>query len=194
MQFGKEAIRGFSWKISVVKKWLWLRKRLWSNLVKSANYPTNFPIFIEEINLKACGILPNPRLVKESRKTSKSLKDVPAPHRPSLSINAYDRLRVINCSSLFEAFQPFVPNAHFLYPLKTFENLRVFCFLGLDKGCIGNEWVNLTWNMSSIIYITQKTLKQQKNEAYDKKLTKMKDNFCTDLSCEIFTRIFLGEL
>ena len=38
---------------------------------------------------------------------------------------------------------PFVSNAPFLYPLKTSENLTVFwCFQGVEKGCIGNEWVN----------------------------------------------------
>ena len=37
---------------------------------------------------------------------------------------------------------PFVPNAPFLYPLKTSENCKVFwCFQGVEKGCIGNEWV-----------------------------------------------------
>ena len=40
-------------------------------------------------------------------------------------------------------FNPFVPNAPFLYPLKTSENLKVFwCFQGVEKGCIGNKWVN----------------------------------------------------
>ena len=39
-------------------------------------------------------------------------------------------------------FNPFVPNAPFLYPLKT-ENRKIFwCFQGVEKGCIGNEWVN----------------------------------------------------
>ena len=39
-------------------------------------------------------------------------------------------------------FSPFVPNAPFLYPLKTSENLAVFwCFQGVEKGCIVNEWV-----------------------------------------------------
>ena len=38
---------------------------------------------------------------------------------------------------------PFVPNASFLYPLKTLENLKVFWyFQGVEKGCIGNKWVN----------------------------------------------------
>ena len=42
-----------------------------------------------------------------------------------------------------EFFDPFVPNAPFLYPLKTLENRKVFCcFQGVEKGCIGNEWVN----------------------------------------------------
>ena len=30
---------------------------------------------------------------------------------------------------------PFVPNAPFLYPLTT-------CFERVEKGCIGNKWVN----------------------------------------------------
>ena len=33
-------------------------------------------------------------------------------------------------------FNPFVPNAPFLYPLKTSENL---CFQGVEKGCVGNK-------------------------------------------------------
>ena len=41
-------------------------------------------------------------------------------------------------------FNPFVPNASFLYPLKISENLSVSrCFQWIEKGCIGNEWVKL---------------------------------------------------
>ena len=41
------------------------------------------------------------------------------------------------------SLKPFVYNAPFLYPLKASENLKVFwCFQGVEKGCIGNEWVN----------------------------------------------------
>ena len=37
---------------------------------------------------------------------------------------------------------PFVSNEPFLYPLKTSENREDFwCFQGLEKGCIGNDWV-----------------------------------------------------
>ena len=36
---------------------------------------------------------------------------------------------------------PFVPNAPFLYHLKISENLTVFCFQGVQKECIGSEWV-----------------------------------------------------
>ena len=43
---------------------------------------------------------------------------------------------------------PFVPNAPFLYPLKTSENLTVFCFQGVEKGCIRNEWVNSNHNIA----------------------------------------------
>ena len=42
-----------------------------------------------------------------------------------------------------QEFNPFVPSAPFLYPLKTLENRKVFwCFQGVEKKCIGNEWVN----------------------------------------------------
>ena len=35
-----------------------------------------------------------------------------------------------------------VPNSPFLYPLKHRKTLTVFwCFQGIEKGCIGNEWV-----------------------------------------------------
>ena len=38
---------------------------------------------------------------------------------------------------------PVVPNAPFLYPLKTSENLTVFWrFQRVEKGWIGKEWVN----------------------------------------------------
>ena len=37
----------------------------------------------------------------------------------------------------------FLPNAPFLYPLKTSENFRVFWyFQGIEKVCIGNKWIN----------------------------------------------------
>ena len=35
----------------------------------------------------------------------------------------------------------FVPNATFLYTLKTSENNKVLCFWGVEKGCTGNELV-----------------------------------------------------
>ena len=42
---------------------------------------------------------------------------------------------------------PFVSHAHFLYTLKTSENLKVFWrFQGVEKGCIGNKWVNFSMN------------------------------------------------
>ena len=36
---------------------------------------------------------------------------------------------------------PFAPNAYFLFPLKTSENRKAFCFHGVEKGCIENIWV-----------------------------------------------------
>ena len=39
---------------------------------------------------------------------------------------------------------PFFPNVPFLYPLKT--NHKVFCFQGVEKGFLGNEWVNMCYS------------------------------------------------
>ena len=40
-------------------------------------------------------------------------------------------------------FNPFVPNAPFLYPLKISENRKVLrCFQGVEKRCIGKKWLN----------------------------------------------------
>ena len=46
-----------------------------------------------------------------------------------------------NVSPFSNIFSPFVPNALFLYPLKTSENLKFSCFQGVEKGCIGNKSV-----------------------------------------------------
>ena len=44
-------------------------------------------------------------------------------------------------------FNSFLPNAPFIYPLKTSENLTVFwCFQEVEYGCIGNEWVKNLYN------------------------------------------------
>ena len=50
---------------------------------------------------------------------------------------------------IFLFINPFVPNAPFLYPRKTSENLKVF--QRVEKGCIGNEWVNFN-SKWSILY------------------------------------------
>ena len=48
---------------------------------------------------------------------------------------------VIHFLDFFQSFfNPFVFNAHFLYPLKTSENRKVL--QEVEKGCIGNKWVN----------------------------------------------------
>ena len=40
-----------------------------------------------------------------------------------------------------EILNPFVSNGTFLYPVKTSEN-RLLCSQGMEKGRIGNEWVD----------------------------------------------------
>ena len=45
---------------------------------------------------------------------------------------------------------PFAPNAPFLYSMKTSENR----FHGLEKGCIGSEWVKLFSQSFSLVALT----------------------------------------
>ena len=47
----------------------------------------------------------------------------------------------LNLKKVRGTIDPFVSNAPLLYPLKTSENRKVFCFQGVEKGCIGNKWV-----------------------------------------------------
>ena len=55
----------------------------------------------------------------------------------------YEKFKFLQNGELIQ-INPFVLNIHFLYPLKTSENLTVFCcFQGVEKGCIRNKWVNL---------------------------------------------------
>ena len=49
-------------------------------------------------------------------------------------------LEILKLGSIFN---PFVPSSSFLLPLKTIENFTVlWCFQGVEKGCIENQWVN----------------------------------------------------
>ena len=56
-------------------------------------------------------------------------------------------IRIIRHKSKYvNMSNPFVPNARFLYPLKTSENPEVFwCFQGVEKGCVENEQVKKIW-------------------------------------------------
>ena len=48
-----------------------------------------------------------------------------------------------------KVLNPFVPNAPFLYPLKTLENFTVFwCLRGKRKVALGKNWLILIWNCS----------------------------------------------
>ena len=65
----------------------------------------------------------------------------------------YNKIRgfkIFSVTYFFLQTNPFVPNAPFLYPLKTSENLKVFwCFQGVEKRCIGNKWVKLLFRHRS---------------------------------------------
>ena len=53
-----------------------------------------------------------------------------------------DLSEVLMCEFHVDYINPFVPTAPFLYPLKTSEHFTFFwCFQGVEKGYIGNEWV-----------------------------------------------------
>ena len=65
-----------------------------------------------------------------------------------------------NKFNILEPFNPFVSNAPFLYTQKTLVNLTVFwCFQEVEKGCIGNKWVNLKGTQKSLIAFIRGYLK-----------------------------------
>ena len=98
----------------------------------------------------------------------------------NLKTNQSNQNSIISIGWFYESFHklhskillnPFVPNATFLYPLRTSENLTVFCFQRVEKECIGNEimlhrsvpqklMVNLLENTSILLYVkfTSRTL------------------------------------
>ena len=51
----------------------------------------------------------------------------------------------------WSSINPFVPNALFLYPLKT-------SFQRVEKGCIGNKWVNAELIIAALKFVISKTL------------------------------------
>ena len=52
--------------------------------------------------------------------------------------------------SLNWVLNPFVPNVFFLYPLKTSEKRK---FQGLQKGFIGNKWVQLSLSWGTVSHV-----------------------------------------
>ena len=54
----------------------------------------------------------------------------------------YEFVKFQHIYSWKDTFNPFIPNPPFIYPLKTSENRKVLCFQEVEKGCIGNEWIN----------------------------------------------------
>ena len=64
----------------------------------------------------------------------------------SAMMKLYDASEYLHFQKIFN---PFVPNVPFLYPLKTSEKLTVFwCFQGVEKGCIANEWFKVVLSPS----------------------------------------------
>ena len=47
--------------------------------------------------------------------------------------------------TFINSLKPFVPNAPFLYPLKTLENWKFFYFQGVEKGSLGTNSLKLNW-------------------------------------------------
>ena len=93
-----------------------------------------------------------------------------------------ERIKVISVQKDFEKFptdvkllfgalyfeylnliNPFVPNAPFLFPVKTSENLKVFWrFQGVEKLCIGNKWVN--YSLATILIYEAPTVRNTKKK------------------------------
>ena len=69
-----------------------------------------------------------------------------------------------------ESINPFLPSAPFLYPLKTSGNRKVFyCFQGVEKGYIGNEWINVRTLKNTQHFQQVSARKQQTSHIYQMK-------------------------
>ena len=70
------------------------------------------------------------------------LKILNEQNKPFPSFSLF-RNTIRRISLFYIIFNVFVPNPPFLYPPKTSDNLMVFwCFQGVEKGWIGNKWVD----------------------------------------------------
>ena len=77
-----------------------------------------------------------------------------------------------------KVLNPFVPNAPFLYSLKTSEKRKVFwCFEKVEKGCIGSKWVKVIfWVVVTIIFKALEELKFKRWRS--QKSTKLIKQWC----------------
>ena len=81
----------------------------------------------------------SPMQSKRLNKSSNSWRDTKI--IAYFAINFY-QIHLVNS---YWSFNPFVPNAPLVFPLKTSENHTFFwCFQGIEKGWIGNECVKHT--------------------------------------------------
>lgn len=55
--------------------------------------------------------------------------------------------------SMETLFNPLVHIAPFLYPLETSENLTGLGFHGVEKGCFGKRWVNVTLVVNLVVHL-----------------------------------------
>ena len=96
-----------------------------------------------KLELRFCGSLNPARGVSEIRNGEDLTRNPEIENTPIWGLTSIWRLELVTDTRLgMNIFNSFVPNAPFLYPLKTWEYLTVFsCLQGVEKGCIGNEWV-----------------------------------------------------
>ena len=73
-------------------------------------------------------------------------KEINTPTSTEILVKCSLTRRFWNSKSIVELiakiFNPFVLNAPFLYPQKTAENRKVFCFQRIEKVWTGIKWVN----------------------------------------------------
>ena len=79
------------------------------------------------------------------RSREKNPTNIIVPIRMNEAVTWHSRDILKSIINLRNSINPFAANAPFLYVLKTSEIPTVFWwFQGVEKGCIGNKWVNET--------------------------------------------------
>ena len=158
----------YSWNLQIFWWWIWNKKRFFLDISKAFDR-VNIEGFLFKLRIN--GISGGLLNIFPDFLSNRKQRVVLSGQTSSANITAGVRQGSVLGPLLFLVYindlpdgitflvNPFVPNASFLYSLKTSENRQ-----GVEKGCIGNEWLKLFIRWRHICFLWfMILLPQQKN-------------------------------